>query len=188
MVDKKIVSKTDVDKNTLEKVYEAWGTTRTDHLAKMMKFIEREKAGAGLPLAETPIGYIGNRAAVVRPAALKSVAYRKAKEAAARYSRKTLADRIMVAKKPGRGYTVAQLIKEQQSKMESRGVVEFKGVTRGRRNLKKFYIDFGASELEIVDQSGQKLLKAQPKGLGVGIVKGKSGKGRKFRGGKGRKF
>ena len=122
MAKKKTVSIRSVDKKALEAAYAAWGTTREDHLEKMKQFIERQKAEAGMPLAETPMESIRIRAAALRPAALNSVVYKKLKS------------------------------------------------------------------ISLKDLIGVGLLSAQSKGLGISMMKGKGGKGRKLRGEEGPKF
>ena len=111
MAKKITVSAPDVDKKTLEEAYAAWGTTREEHLAKMKKFIEREKAEAGKPHATAPMVYIDRRAAASRPAAHKPVAYGRAKGVAARTGGWTLAKRLFAVKKIGYGSSsVVQVI------------------------------------------------------------------------------
>lgn len=221
MAKKITVSAPDADKKTLEEAYAAWGTTREDHLAKMKKFIEREKAEAGMSHAAAPVVYIDRRAAASRPAALKPVASGRPKGVAARSGRWTLADRVQPGKMVGRNRTVAQLINTRLNELEAQGVdiakvrealmrhlgvTEVKGITVGRigrQKMKKGLIDLSSLEVPGVDLSGLELLKGGSEGLGLTIgsgmsagkrvygryvMKGKGGKGGKFRGKKGPKF
>lgn len=219
MAKKITVSAPDVDKKTLEEAYAVWGTTREEHLAKMKKFIEREKAEAGKPHATAPVVYIDRRAAASRPAAHKPVAYGRAKGVAARTGGWTLAKRLFAVKKIGYGSSsVVQVINRRLKELEAQGVnveklrqtimrnlgiIEVKGINTGRQRQKVGYLDFSALEAQGEDLSGLELLKGGSEGPGLmigsgmsagkrvygrNVVKGKGGKGGRFRGRKGPKF
>lgn len=174
MAKKITVSAPDVDKKTLEEAYAAWGTTREEHLAKMKKFIEREKAEAGKPHATAPVVYIDRRAAASKPAAHKPVAYGRAKGVAARTGGWTLAKRLFAVKKTGYGSSsVVQVINRRLKELEAQGV-----------NVEKL-LKGGSEGPGLMIGSGMSAVKRV---YGRNVVKGKGGKGGRFRGRKGPKF